>query len=166
MLMNFTAIFVSALIPLMVGAIWYHPKVMGTLWMRLSGTTEEQIRSGNMVVIFVVTYLLSVLLAITMNYVVIHQADVYSILVDEPGFMEEGSELMIWLNDFMDQYGNNFRSFKHGAFHGVLQAVFFALPVFGINALFERRPWGYIWLHLSYWVISLALMGGILCAWI
>lgn len=166
MLMNFTAIFVSALIPLIVGAIWYHPKVMGTLWMRLSGTTEEQIRSGNMVVIFAVTYLLSVLLAISMNYVVIHQAHVYSILAEEPGFMEEGSALMIWLNDFMDQYGNNFRTFKHGAFHGVLQAVFFALPIFGINALFERRAWGYIWLHLSYWVISLALMGGVLCAWI
>ena len=166
MSMNFLAIFVSALIPLIVGAIWYHPKVMGTRWMRLSGTTEEQIRSGNMAVIFGVTYLLSILLAVSINYAVIHQAHVYSILVEEPGFMEEGSELMVWLNDFMDQYGDNFRTFKHGAFHGVLQAVFFALPVFGINALFERRSWGYIWLHLSYWVIALALMGGVLCAWI
>lgn len=166
MSMNFLAIFVSALIPLIVGAIWYHPKVMGTRWMRLSGTTEEQIRSGNMAVIFGVTYLLCVLLAVSINFAVIHQAHVYSILVEEPGFMEEGSELMVWLNDFMDKYGDNFRTFKHGAFHGALQAVFFALPIFGINALFERKSWGYIWLHLSYWVIALALMGGVLCAWI
>jgi hypothetical protein len=64
-----------------------------------------------------------------------------------------------------DKYGHNFRTFKHGAFHGILSAVFFALPVLGIQAMFERRSGKYIFIHLGYWVITFVLMGGIICQW-
>ncbi|HQU61141.1 MAG TPA: DUF1761 domain-containing protein, partial [Saprospiraceae bacterium] len=94
----------------------------------------------------------------------IHQVHLYSILVDEPGFGDENSEVMKMLTGFMDQYGQNFRTFKHGAFHGTLNGIFFALPVLGINALFERKGWKYILLNGGYWIISLALMGGVVCA--
>ncbi|MEM1124806.1 MAG: DUF1761 domain-containing protein, partial [Bacteroidota bacterium] len=33
-----------------------------------------------------------------------------------------------------------------------------------MNALFERRGWKYIWIHTGYWFITLALIGGLLCA--
>ena len=53
---NWIAIAVSALIPLVIGAIWYNPKVLGKAWMQASGVTEEQVQSGNMLVIFGLTY--------------------------------------------------------------------------------------------------------------
>jgi hypothetical protein len=37
------------------------------------------------------------------------------------------------------------------------------LPLIGINSLFERKSFKYIFIHTGYWIISLALMGGVLC---
>ena len=64
----------------------------------------------------------------------------------------------------MDTYGGNFRTFKHGAFHGTLYSVFLVLPLIGINALFERKSWSYVWIHVGYWALTLALMGGVISA--
>ena len=38
---NFPAVLLSALIPLLVGVIYYHPKVFGTLWMKAAGVSPE-----------------------------------------------------------------------------------------------------------------------------
>lgn len=46
--MNWIAIFVSALTTLVVGFIWYHPKVFGTVWMKETGFTQEELAKGNM----------------------------------------------------------------------------------------------------------------------
>jgi hypothetical protein len=67
--------------------------------------------------------------------------------------------------DFMAKYGNEFRTFKHGAFHGLMYGLFFVLPVIGTNGLFERKSWKYIFINVGYWTVSLMLMGGIICAW-
>lgn len=67
------------------------------------------------------------------------------------------------LNGQVTDVTNKFRTFKHGSFHGIIGAIFFALPILGINALFERRGAKYIFLHLGYWVITMALMGGVIC---
>lgn len=47
--MNFIAIFAASLIPMVMGFIWYHPKVLGTVWMKASGLTEEKTKEGSMV---------------------------------------------------------------------------------------------------------------------
>ena len=39
---------------------------------------------------------------------------------------DPNSEISLWLKNFMDQYGQNFRTFKHGAFHGTLSGIFYA----------------------------------------
>jgi hypothetical protein len=51
--------------------------------------------------------------------------------------------------------------FGHGLLHGGMFALLFIGPIFWINALFERRNWKYMLIHTGYWVVSLALMGGI-----
>ena len=50
--MNFLAIAAAAVSTLVVGFVWYHPKVFGTVWMREAGLTEEQLKKGNMLKIF------------------------------------------------------------------------------------------------------------------
>ena len=45
--LNFLAIVVAAIVPLLIGAIWYNPSVLGTAWMKASGMTEEKMKTGN-----------------------------------------------------------------------------------------------------------------------
>ncbi len=154
---------VAALVPMIVGFIWYHPKVMGTAWMNVAGMTEEKLKSGNMLVIFGISYLMSCLLASSMYGLTIHQFGFQSVLIDEPGFGKEGSDLYAYFNDFMTKYGKNFRTFKHGALHGFISAIIIAFPVIATNALFERKGWKYTWINTGYWVITFTLMGGLVC---
>ncbi len=163
--MRIYLIFATALIPLVIGSIWYSPKGFGNLWMREAGMTEEKIKNSNMALIFGLTYLFGVFASFILGTLVVHQSHIYSILVDEPGFGDATSELGVYLADFMEKYGQNFRTFKHGAFHGTFAGLFMALPVLGVNALFERRSFKYIALHTGFWVVSFALMGGVLSQW-
>lgn len=158
---NWYMLFVAALFPLIVGAIYYHPKVAGTAWMNSNKFKQEDLHGANMGLIFGLTYFFSILLAFAVQQVVIHQSGVFQTMM--PGVMESGSETQKQFNELMSQYGNNFRSFGHGALHGVMMAIFTALPILGINALFERRGAKYIFIHLGYWIITLGLMGGLLC---
>ncbi len=159
---NFWIFFVSALIPLIIGAIWYHPKIFGSAWMRTNGFTEADLAGGNMVLIFGLSYLFGVLLSFGLSGLVIHQGNVFQMMM--PDVMESGHAAQAQFNDLMAQYGTRHRSFGHGAIHGVLAAVVFALPLIGINALFERRGGKYIMIHLGYWVTILLLMGGLICS--
>ena len=159
---NFYMFFVAAIIPMIVGAIYYNPKVVGNTWMKINGFTEESLKSGNMAVIFGVSYLFSLFLAFTMSGMVIHQGAVFQMMA--PEVFESGSAAQQQFNELMTTYGMNHRSFSHGVLHGGFAAIMFALPLIGINALFERRGWKYVLVHTGYWFISLALMGGLLCA--
>lgn len=154
---NFLAVLVSAIVPLIIGAIWYSPKVFGTAWIKASGMTEEKMKSGNMAVIFGVTFVLSVLLAMSVNGMVVHQVAATQLAFTNPDADS--------FKAFMEEFGNLHRSFGHGALHGAIGAIFFVLPVIGINALFERRGWKYILIHVGYWTITLTIMGAILCGW-
>lgn len=41
--MNFASILVASLIPLAIGFIWCHPKVLGDLWMRETYFNNQKI---------------------------------------------------------------------------------------------------------------------------
>ena len=161
--MAFAILFLTALIPLFIGFIWYNNKVFGKAWMNAACLTEEQLKGGNMLKIFGLTYLFSVMAGLALSTIVIHQFGFFSILANEPGAKDPATEVGKMAADFMSKYGHNFRTFKHGAFHGTATAILFVLPLIGINALFERRSFKYIFIHTGYWIISLALMGGVLC---
>jgi len=154
---------VAAIIPLIIGFIWYHPKVFGTAWMNAAGLSEEKLKGANMALIFSLTYLLSCFLASSLLSLTIHQLGMQSALMNEEGFGKEGSEIMVYLSDFIAKYGTNFRTFKHGALHGTIGGIFLAFPVVAINALFERKSWKYIWINSGFWIISMMLMGGLVC---
>jgi hypothetical protein len=164
MQLNWIYIFAAGLIPLITGFIWYHNSVFGKAWMRASGMTEEKMKGGNMALIFALTYVFGVMIAIVTTMLTIHQLHYYSLFANDPALRDSGSELSRSIQQFMDVNGQNFRTFKHGAFHGVLSGIFFAFPLVGIVALFERRNWKYILIHGGYWALTLGLMGGVICA--
>ena len=47
MALNYLLVFLTGLIPLVTGFVWYNPKVFGNTWMRAAGLTEEQL-SGSL----------------------------------------------------------------------------------------------------------------------
>lgn len=155
-------ILLTALIPLIVGAVYYHPKVVGTAWMRSNNFTAEDLEGANMALIFSLSFVMSILLAYLLQYFVIHQTGVLSLLVGQEGFDNPDSPVRGFFNDFMATYGAEHRTFGHGAFHGAIAAIFFIMPVITINSLFERRSWRYVMIHTGYWLITLVLMGGVL----
>jgi hypothetical protein len=156
---NFIAIIVAALVPLIVGFIWYNPKVFGNAWMQASGITEEQIKGGNMAKIFGLALVFAFLLAFMLPTLVNHQMGAVSLT---GGDIENA---LPSFQAFMDDYGDAFRTFKHGVFHGVLTGIFIALPILGTNALFERKSAKYILINSGYWIVTLGIMGGIICGW-
>lgn len=161
---NFLVVVLTALIPSIVGFIWYHPKVMGTAWMKESGVNPDDPHSRSMAVTFGVSILLSVLLAGSMLPITIHQMGLTSMLMGEPSLTDPNSELSKTLAGLLEKYGQNFRTFKHGALHGFMTSIFLMLPILGTNALFERRSWAYIAVNAAYWAVTLTIMGGIICA--
>lgn len=166
--MNWWLYPVTALIPLMVGAVYYNERVVGGLWMRATGLDAEKLQRGNMAVIFGMAYLFSLLIALVLPYLVIHQTGLNSLLLSAEGYREAGSDLTRQVEAFTTatNFSTLHRSFGHGLFHGMLFAIAFVGSILAINALFERRRWNYVLIHVGYWTITLGLMGGVLCAFL
>ncbi|WP_396175474.1 DUF1761 domain-containing protein [Flavobacterium sp.] len=158
--MNFYAILVAAASTLVVGAVWYSPMLFANAWMKESGLTEEQLKKGNMLKIFGLTFIFSIMIAMIMQVLTIHQFGAIGMVGGDP------TKALPSYNAFMADYGTVFRTFKHGALHGFMSGLFFALPVIAINGLFERKSWKYIFIHAGYWIVSLTIMGAIVCGWV
>jgi hypothetical protein len=164
--MNLGILALAALVPLLIGFIWYNPIFLGKPWMRAAEVSEERLKTGRMFVIFLLTYVLSFMIAAIMQSIVIHQTHMMSMLLNEPGFGDSKSEIGMLYDNFLKKFGHNFRTFRHGALHGTLAGIFLAMPILAINAMFERKKFKYIAINAGYWIISLAIMGGIICKFI
>ena len=158
---NIYMIFVAALIPFLLGAIWYGP-LFEKPWMKANGFTKETLEKGNMAVIFGVSYLMMVLFSFAMSGYAIHQTSVWGLFM--PEVQEVGSAIHADTVEFMQKYGDRHRTFGHGAAHGMIFAIFFALPIISVISLFERRGWKYVMIHFGYWLLTSVLVGGLLCA--
>lgn len=139
---NFFALLVASISTLVVGFIWYHPKVFGTIWMKEIGMTEEKAKNSNMAL----TLGLSVVLAFLAAFFIM-------MLVFTGGDPEHPHGVA------------PFMTFKHGVLHGTMLALFIVLPVIVTNGLFEQRSFKYMMVVTGYWVVAFALMGGIINGW-
>ncbi|MNK66028.1 hypothetical protein D3C87_853420 [compost metagenome] len=159
MQINFVALFIAAIVTLVTGFIWYSPKVFGTIWMKENNLTQEELRKGKMLKIFGLTYIFSLMITMTLMSLTIHQSGAVG-MVGGPPLIDSAKPSFA---TFMADYGMAYRTFKHGALHGFMSGLFFAFPLIGINGLFERKSWKYIFIHAGYWILTLTLMGGIIC---
>ena len=157
---NYLALVIAALSTMVIGFIWYHPKVFGTIWMRETGLTEEKLKGGNMLMIFGMSIVYAFLISFFLQMIVIHQFGAFGMVGGDPTLAKPSFEA------FMADYGSAFRTYKHGMFHGFIAGLFFGLPVVGINALFERKSWKYILVNSGFWIVSFTIMGGIICGWV
>jgi hypothetical protein len=162
--LNLLVMALAALIPLAVGFLWYSKMLFGNAWMKETNVTPESAKTANMPLIFGLTYLFSFIMCVPLSFMTIHQFGLNSMLMNEPGFSETGSAMNNYIMDFMSKYGQNFRTFKHGVVHGILGGLLLVMPVIAINAMFEGRKFKYIAINSGYFIVSMALMGGVICA--
>lgn len=156
---NFLALLVAAFSTLIIGFIWYNPKTFGTIWMKESGLTEEKMKGANMPLIFIMAVFFAFLISMILQFLTIHQWGAFSMTGGNVGTAKPS------YTAFMADYGSTFRTFKHGAFHGLLTGLFLAFPMIATNALFERKSWKYTFINSGFWIICFMVMGGIICAW-
>lgn len=158
MQINFWAILLASLIPLIVGFLWYHPKLFGKVWQTEAGLTADKMK-GQMIGVFIFSVILSVLMAFFLQFVTIHQFGAVGMI--------GGDEMNA--NDsyyaFMRDYRYAYRSFGHGAFHSMMASFLFVFPMIAINAMFERKSWKYTMINTGYWAVTITIMGGIICGW-
>ena len=156
--LNPLSLLVAAVSALIVGFVWYNPKVFGTAWMKAADMDEEKRKGVNMAKIFALALLFAIMLALALPPMVIHQMGALSLAQGDLGVLPSNEA-------FLNDYSDAFRTFKHGAFHGFMSGLFIALPILGTNALFEHKGAKYIFINSGYWIVTLTIMGGIICAW-
>lgn len=156
---NFLAILFASLIPLVMGFIWYHPKVFGNAWMKESGLSPEKMKGSSMGLIFVLSIILSVMMGMFLQFVTIHQFGALGMIGGDENLAKPS------YTAFMRDYRTAYRSFGHGALHAFMTGIFFVLPLISINAMFERKSWKYVFINTGFWTVTITLMGGIICGW-
>jgi hypothetical protein len=158
---NFLYVALAALVPMIIGFVWYGP-LFGKAWMKQMGFTEESLKEGNMLLILILSYVFSFMIAFFLQFITVHQLGAFSSMM-ESGATELTAEAAADFENFLASYGNNYKDFKHGFLHGALTGAFFALPILAIQAMFERKKFKYVAINAGYWIITLGIMGGIVC---
>ena len=141
---NWIALVVAALSTLVIGFLWYGP-LFGKAWMKETGMTEEKARQGSMPL----RLGLSVVLAfVAVFFIYVNSVVSGGIPPDE-------------LHSLSDP---RYLTFGHGALHGVMISLFVVMPALVTNAMYEQRSFKYMLINVGYWVVSFAIMGGIVNA--
>lgn len=97
------------------------------------------------------------LLAVALTPIVIHQMGKISALQGVNG--RKATDL---ITEFVFNFGKNFRTFKHGGYHGIPTDITRAMTFVGMNPLFERKSIRYVLVCIGYWTLAATLMGGII----
>src|SRR3989344_4857515 len=133
---NYLAVLVSAVIGMVIGALWYSPLLFGKLWMRLSGMTEKQLNEakkkgmGKM-------YLIAFIAVLLMTYVLAH---------------------------FVDYTDSN--TFTKGMQTGFWLWLGFFVPILVGSVLWENKSFKLYLLNVIHYLVVLIILGGILAVWV
>ncbi len=133
---NYLAVFVAAVISMAIGAAWYSPALFGVEWMTLSGIKEKDIEKAKEKGMGK-SYLAGFIGALVMSVVLAHFIDFTRATTFREGL---SAGFWIWLG--------------------------FVAPVILGTVLWEAKPTRLYIINISYWLLSLSLMGGILAIWV
>jgi cobalamin biosynthesis protein CobD/CbiB len=134
---NWLAYAVAVIAQMVIGYLWFHPKVMGGKWAEANNTTIDAMKPKNPGLVYGLTLLFTLLGTIF-------------ILFNVTGFGQEDIK---------------FHTVKHGIAHAVMFFVMVLVPVLGTPALHEGRNKNWYIVQLSYWFVRCAVAFAILSAW-
>ncbi len=141
---NYLAVLVAALVPMVMGALYYGP-IFGKTWLDSLGYTEEDFKGRNEAVIYGLALAMAFLLSMSIKFTneLVHKD----------------------VNDAGELYFGSFHTFGHGALHGAMLCLTIIAPVIISLGLFQKNTGKNILLNVVYWTITIAIMGGILDVW-
>lgn len=139
--MNWLAYFSAVIAQMLIGYIWFHPKVMGTYWAKANGLDFESLRPTHLhrAMLFTLLYTLLFTFFLKIN-------------VTGPG------------QDIAPD-GHSYITFQHGLVHACILTLMVIVPVFGTPAQYEKRNWNWAICHVGYWFLRMAVACGILSMW-
>jgi hypothetical protein len=141
---NILALIVAALVPNIIGALYYGP-IFGNTWLKSFGKTKAEMEAGNQVLTYIGALLLAFVIAFFLNFILqaVHKD------IGEDGTLVTSS----------------FNTFKHGAFHGFFFCLGFVVPAIVSLGLFHKAKASNIFLNTGFWLICFTLMAGIIDVW-
>jgi len=141
---NIIALIVAALIPNILGALYYG-KIMNKQWLSSIGKTNEEMDHSNPAVVYGGALILSFIAAFFIKFII------ESVHKD--------------VNSSGDLIYATFGTFGHGALHGGFLCLGLVMPVVVSLGLFHKAKGSNIIINVLFWVICFSIMGGILDAW-
>lgn len=133
---NLIPVIIGGVINMLLGALWYSPFVMGKLWMRSMGKTEEEMKQGFSSASVGITYAVNTIASLLFAYVLAHIIKFAGINTFEGG-VKVG--FWVWLG--------------------------FVVTTVIPGYLYESRPKMLYIIFIVYQLISIILMGGIMAIW-
>lgn len=142
--MNWMAIIVAGLIPMIVGAIYYGP-LFGNLWRDALGKSEDELKPSNPALAYGGSVILAMLLSVSLNFIIqlVHKD------------VNEAGELFV----------NTHSTIGHGAFHGFFLGLTFFMPIIVSLGIFHKLGWKTNLLNSTFWIICVTIMCAILDVW-
>lgn len=130
---NYLAVFLAAVSSMVVGSIWYAPKVFGNLWMKLAKVEPGKTTPKQMTTLMGSTFLLSLLTA----YVLAHVSFLSNAFFGDSFFMDAvKTAFWVWLG--------------------------FVVTRIVVHNMFDKRPSKLTWLAIGNEFVTIMLMGVII----
>lgn len=141
---NYLVIAVAALVPNILGAIYYGP-LFGKQWLSSLNFVAEDLKGRNEALIYGSALGLAFIVSFFLKFTI-------SLVHKDIG---ANGELVF----------ASFGTFPHGALHGGMIAITMVIPVIISLGLFQKTKVSNILLNSIFWILTYAIMGGILDAW-
>lgn len=141
---NWLAILAAALVPTVIGMLFYGP-LFEKQWLSSLGKTKAEMEPSNPGLTYGLAMFMAFVAALGMKMTIelVHKD------------LNSAGELVF----------GSFHTFGHGAIHGLGLALTLVVPIVVSLSLFQKNSGKNIILNVVFWIICFMLMGGILDAW-
>jgi Protein of unknown function (DUF1761) len=133
---NLIPVVLAGVINMVIGALWYSPYVIGKLWLRSMGKTEEEIKKGFSGSAMGLVYVVNTIASLLFAYILAHIIKFASL-----------------------------NTFTQGANAGFWIWLGFVVTTVIPGYMYEGRPKILYFLFIIYQLFSIVLMGGLLAMW-
>lgn len=161
MQLNHLAHALIAFVPLILGFVWYQPKMP---WIRWIGDRDPlRIQRPSFIKLLLLYGLSAALVFVYMN-LIIYQIGFYELFFTD--VMRGDQESKRIAEEFLAVYGHKHRHLGHGLFHGLIDAFALALPFIAFYSVVEKTDRKRTMVHFGFWAICSTLIGGLVAQFV
>lgn len=138
---NYLAVFVSAIVFFVIGALWYNDSLFGKAWRGVMGKTDAEFEKEKQETNMAKSFGLMFVGSFVMAFVTAHLVDLMIVAYPNADSIKVGLMTGFWV-------------------------WFGYIATYVLTAIsFENRPWKYYFINTGYWLVGTLVMGVILVFW-